>query len=221
MTTLHNQDAAPSPRLFYSTIYDRDRPVIYRSRDGKVKRIRVGERLGPYTLIDPFIRLDRGWGCLITCPCGTERKIYFRNLRNLAQLTPRGCKCQSPWLTNFSRFKSRSSKRGIAVNLNLAQFQLICSLPCVYCAATPSNRYKVRIKDADSFLPYSGIDRIDSSKAYEMGNVLPCCKRCNSAKSTDSIALFIKWINQLGLPIQVDSVLSYGLQLDSELNKIK
>jgi hypothetical protein len=220
MTNLHQQDGASSPRLFYSTISVHDRPAIYR-RDGKIHRVQVGERLGPYTLIDSFVRLDKGWGCLIRCQCGKERKIYFRELRGLAMVTPRKCDCTSPWLIVWSRFKSGCSIRDIEVDLNFSQFKFLVSLPCVYCSANPSNRYKLRNKGKDGFLFYSGIDRIDSSKKYEVGNILPCCKRCNRAKSTDSLTEFVEWINQLGASVRVESILAFGRDLDARLGEIQ
>jgi len=44
---------------------------------------------------------------------------------------------------------------------------------------------------------YSGIDRLDSSKGYEPGNVVPCCKQCNWAKNDIAYDKFLEWIERV------------------------
>jgi 5-methylcytosine-specific restriction endonuclease McrA len=41
------------------------------------------------------------------------------------------------------------------------------------------------------------MDRIDSSKNYSKENVVPCCKQCNSAKSTLSQEEFFNMIKAI------------------------
>lgn len=66
--------------------------------------------------------------------------------------------------------------RGKTWNLtNIEAAQLIIQ-PCNYCGSLPN--------------PYNGIDRVDNSIGYELGNVVPCCKYCNSAKSTKTLEEF-------------------------------
>ncbi len=59
--------------------------------------------------------------------------------------------------------------------------------PCYYCG---------------SHIQSVGIDRIDSLKSYEIGNVVPCCHVCNSMKMALSQSVFIeqckKIANKLG-----------------------
>lgn len=50
----------------------------------------------------------------------------------------------------------------------------IMSMPCIYCQYTP-------VDD----LP-NGLDRIDNTKGHILGNVLPCCLRCNMMKGSMS-----------------------------------
>lgn len=40
--------------------------------------------------------------------------------------------------------------------------------------------------------PPSGVDRADSSRGYQPGNVLPACKVCNAAKSRLSVPAFLR-----------------------------
>lgn len=44
---------------------------------------------------------------------------------------------------------------------------------------------------------YNGIDRMDNSKGYVDGNVLPCCSICNHAKHVMNYDDFISWINRI------------------------
>jgi hypothetical protein len=43
----------------------------------------------------------------------------------------------------------------------------------------------------------NGIDRIDSKLGYVEGNVVSCCKICNSAKGDLTLAEFENWINKM------------------------
>ena len=39
---------------------------------------------------------------------------------------------------------------------------------------------------------YTGLDRVNNNRGYEIGNVLPCCRLCNSGKNDDT--LFNHWM---------------------------
>jgi 5-methylcytosine-specific restriction endonuclease McrA len=60
---------------------------------------------------------------------------------------------------------------------------------CYYCGAEP----KVTGQD-NKYVKRNGIDRLDSSKGYEEGNVVTCCKRCNVAKNDQTSAEYEKQI---------------------------
>lgn len=44
---------------------------------------------------------------------------------------------------------------------------------------------------------YSGIDRVDSSVGYEIGNIVPACKICNFAKSNLTQDDFKSWAKRI------------------------
>lgn len=50
---------------------------------------------------------------------------------------------------------------------------------CFYCGVEPP----LRIRCGGIHVPAHGIDRVDSKRGYEVGNVVPCCRGCNSGKS--------------------------------------
>lgn len=63
----------------------------------------------------------------------------------------------------------RSKARGLKCELSLDEYVELISKKCYYC---------------DGELPEirAGLDRIDASKGYISGNVLPCCENCNKLK---------------------------------------
>jgi hypothetical protein len=44
---------------------------------------------------------------------------------------------------------------------------------------------------------YSGIDRINPSLGYVVGNVVPCCARCNVAKNNMSVEEFSAMLDRI------------------------
>lgn len=66
-----------------------------------------------------------------------------------------------------------ASKRDKTFTLTLEQYYEVVSKPCYYC----DNKF------GQAVVAGSGLDRIDSSLGYEPGNVVSCCKNCNTVKS--------------------------------------
>lgn len=70
--------------------------------------------------------------------------------------------------------KHNSKKRGHAFNLEFEDYLNIVKDPCHYCGSmlwNKSGHYGAQV------------DRIDNSKGYEIGNLLPCCWECNHGRS--------------------------------------
>jgi hypothetical protein len=85
----------------------------------------------------------------------------------------------------FSNLKSLAKKRGLEVTLTLAEYiHLISSGVCYYCGG--------KITETGY-----GLDRINSNKGYEKGNLRPCCSFCNRIKSDLSEKEFFKRIERL------------------------
>lgn len=72
------------------------------------------------------------------------------------------------------------------------QFYDISQRDCFYCGAKP-HRVKRSVNGTGDFT-YNGVDRVDSRKGYTVGNVVPCCRRCNTAKSDMTTAEFRAWV---------------------------
>ena len=66
---------------------------------------------------------------------------------------------------------------------------------CYYCGAPPSQVKRGQGNGLD--FVYNGLDRVDSSKHYVAGNVVPCCKICNVAKNNMTTQEFYDWVKRI------------------------
>ena len=71
----------------------------------------------------------------------------------------------------WSLFKRYAKQKGLIVAITKIEHGKLITLPCYYCGA--------------SLLGLTGgsLDRIDNSKGYLPGNVLPCCGFCNKFRN--------------------------------------
>lgn len=83
--------------------------------------------------------------------------------------------------------KNRCEKSdGRIINkLSVLDFGKLISKDCYYCGSSPvlknyirSNKYAI-----EEDLYANGIDRVDNNIGYEIDNIVPCCKRCNTSKN--------------------------------------
>lgn len=75
----------------------------------------------------------------------------------------------------FKRAIQTAKQRNIMFSLTFEQFIDVADQPCYYCGT----------KLCSQVMEGSGLDRIDSSKGYEVDNILPCGARCNKIKMDD------------------------------------
>lgn len=66
-----------------------------------------------------------------------------------------------------------SKRRNIPFLLTMDEFIIERNKPCFYC------ENKLGCKSLEG----TGLDRLDNSKGYEPGNIVSCCKVCNTIKS--------------------------------------
>ena len=67
-----------------------------------------------------------------------------------------------------------AKRRGLTFTVTLEQYAALINQPCYYC----QDRFGM-IQDNQTGV---GLDRIDNSIGYEIGNVVSCCKICNQIK---------------------------------------
>lgn len=96
------------------------------------------------------------WECLNTYSkkCAAEWRQANRAYRNTLKF-------------NYNRYVSSAKKRDHAFNLTFEEFSSFWQQPCTYCGDQ---------------IDTVGIDRIDSTIGYEIGNCVACCTICNRMK---------------------------------------
>lgn len=163
----------------------------------------TGKRFGRL-VAQEYVKGSR-WIC--KCDCGN---IVTVMTNKLISGNTKSCKCYRNTLLakertlgkGYASFKEvlrhyirTSTKRGHKFNLSESICYEIMQKDCIYCGTSPSQIYKHR--DCFGEFIYNGMDRIDSSKGYFEGNVVPCCKTCNYAKRIMSLSEFKEWIERV------------------------
>jgi hypothetical protein len=97
----------------------------------------------------------------------------------------------------FDRFNKRYEKKGLICNIKGNELLDLIKSDCHYCGEPPSNKMNYIQKYFSYQFHYNGLDRINSKKGYIIGNVVPCCKKCNLAKSDLSYTDFINHISKI------------------------
>lgn len=122
------------------------------------------------------------------------------------QKRPSNINQKSPGQVTFNfvlnRYKTGAKRRNYEFNLTNEEFSSVISMNCHYCNAEPRNYSVYEVKDQwvsqkareRSYIKYNGIDRIDSKLGYINSNIVPCCYKCNIAKSDMSYNEFKSWL---------------------------
>lgn len=77
----------------------------------------------------------------------------------------------------MSSYKSDAKRRDHEFEMTKEEFMLFWQKPCHYCGDSIST---------------VGLDRVDNSKGYVLGNVVSCCTSCNLAKGKSTKEDFIR-----------------------------
>lgn len=137
------------------------------------------------------------WLC--RCDCGNEKIITKGCLLN-GQKTCGVC----IWISKrqgvlplenklVNRTKKQAEDRGYSWELSNDEARRISRMPCNYCGSMD----KRKNSSTGELFSLNGLDRIDNSKGYINGNVVPCCKTCNHAKNNLSVDEFLAWTNKV------------------------
>jgi 5-methylcytosine-specific restriction endonuclease McrA len=143
---------------------------------------------------------------LFKCDCGNEKIIQ---VSSLTSGNTRSCGCLAREIKKekllpdnrgvinqiILGYKRHAIGRGLEWNLKYEEVYELISKNCYYCGLPPTNM-KIT-KNCKKGFTYSGIDRIDSSKNYDINNVVPCCALCNKAKGNLSISEFFEWMKRI------------------------
>ena len=160
------------------------------------------------------------WLC--RCDCGTEKYIASVNMK-----ATKSCGCLNSeqarlnaakggeavkikdrvefLLTRVIKgYKVNAKTRGFSWNLSRDKVRELILADCEYCGSGPTNTWRTTNRQGETEeLHYNGIDRIDSARGYEDGNVVPCCKLCNTGKMNLTLPEFQDWIRRVHARLSV------------------
>lgn len=182
---------------------------------------RLGYRNGRLLVVkelEPWTPSNEGglWECL--CDCGNTKAVRGHRLQN-----GRSCGClgreqlakhnqakrnprQSTINRQFKEHKSNATTRGLTP-LSREEWERLVFQPCHYCGTTDirkdnwiaRHQFKSgKISSIEDYeVPINGVDRVDSSRGYELNNCVPCCGKCNKMKLDLSEAEFYAHIEKI------------------------
>lgn len=147
----------------------------------------IGQKFGRLTVISRVIPAKRvRWAC--KCECGNTTEVYSINLLSG---DCKSCGCLKPVLKLSSEevafrlhlrdYKRNADRRGYDFDLTDEEFRDMTKQECHYCGSEKG----------------IGVDRMDNSIGYTIGNSVPCCNICNRAKHTMSYLKYTNWISKI------------------------
>lgn len=163
------------------------------------RRDEVGNRYGYLTVLEVVGANKHGhidWLC--HCVCGKEQVVSAMHLRRGDK---RSCGCRKKLPKGEASFnaiyrsvRDNAGKRSKKFELTKEQVRDIVTQPCQYCGAAPAQT--MTDSRFNGTFKYNGIDRVNNSRDYVEDNVVPCCKICNYAKRTQTLAEFKSWLTR-------------------------
>lgn len=154
-----------------------------------------GKRFGKLLVLEVFGRNKNRktlWRC--RCDCGKECIAAGTSLR-LGKKRSCGCTSlrkktieQLALYDLLTSYKRTANKKGLSFELDPKDFWGLILDNCHYCQDPPKTLYKRKfsskdaVLEAQDFLYYNGIDRVDNKLGYSKDNCVACCCLCNQAK---------------------------------------
>lgn len=159
----------------------------------------IGKRFGKLIVIEYKYTNEHKY-YLCKCDCGNETVVASNKLTGNKT---KSCGCLkkkhdygvASFNVLFSEYKKNAIKRQIVFDLTTEQFKTLVIQNCYYCGISPKQIISRKVYNGNFI--HNGIDRIDSTKGYEIGNVVPCCGRCNEGKMDLSQDEFLSWIERV------------------------
>lgn len=132
---------------------------------------------------------SKSCGCINIEQCREKQKGFTIKKKENADYVKSGFK------RAYHAYLTSAKKRGYNFELTIDLFKIITKVRCTYCGDPPKS--KSYDKSKQGYYLYNGIDRVDPKKGYILGNVVTCCKTCNYAKASLTLAEFQSWIKRL------------------------
>lgn len=89
----------------------------------------------------------------------------------------------------YNMYKKSAKSKGRSFTITQDEFSKITSQPCHYCG-----EFEKEDKKGNA---YNGLDRVDTTKGYELNNIVACCATCNRMKLDHTEDFFLKHIKKI------------------------
>ena len=177
----------------------------------KTRQIEIGTNVNLFSVV-AYDEKSRKY--ILRCECGSESKVNctyikqsFTNKNILlgCKNCTKNTKRKHLWLDDFEsakrkvylRYKSKAEEREYCFELQENEFFKIIQENCIYCGQEPNMELKDSGRNSFDGFKFNGVDRVDNSIGYILGNSVPCCKICNMAKSTLTKTEFFEWTKRV------------------------
>lgn len=140
------------------------------------------------------------------CECGKEFNTPPRQIKRSKTLACSDClsadkqqsKIDATWNDRYNHYRRRHNKKHQDKQfISFDRFKDLMTANCYYCGKTASMVYRGKT-DRNRYPILTGtVDRLDSSKGYEEGNVAPACNQCNIAKRDMPLGVFKNHIKRI------------------------
>jgi hypothetical protein len=186
----------------------------------KIDKPNIGDKVGEFIVVGhECIGKNKTWIC--RCKCGADKRFW--KISAIFKQKTCGCGTDDAGLTAKQRrsmlsrmhgYKAGARLRDFSWELSYEEFVKVATGNCFYCNAKPkiwdcvSNAPSVK-KDSPNIIAsnyeikFNGIDRLNSDMGYIKENVVPCCTKCNRAKSdmtfdefSEHIKRIYSWLSQ-------------------------
>jgi hypothetical protein len=150
-----------------------------------------GQRFGKLTVVS-FVRVEPGKGAIWSCQCDCGKVVLIKSAGLLFK-NNKSCGClrklavgEAGVNRTLDDYKRSALDRCLDFSLSRAEFTHLIQGSCEYCG----NKNSKNVKVYGGYFSCNGIDRVDSTIGYVLGNCVPCCKICNWMKSSLSLEDF-------------------------------
>lgn len=169
-----------------------------------------GKTFGRLTVIEPIGNSPK-WGTIWLCKCTCGNTVQYGTGRlNSGHVQSCGClrkdvaRQKALEVRNYSSVAGRAfavleraaKQRNIENTISFNAFSKLIYQNCYYCGIEPN---QVKNWYVENDIAIHGIDRVDNTKGYIEGNVVPCCRMCNIAKANHSQKEFLEWVNRVAV----------------------
>ena len=157
------------------------------------KNSRLGRKFGRLTTQE-WLPKAKSYRCI--CDCGNTKVVKSAQLGwgvnscgclKKEEYLRRGGGPKNIRLNEIWRYYRRNATvRNLPWELTKEQFGALLVGHCHYCGGKGSLGFN-----------FTGLDRLENTQGYILGNVVPCCKRCNQARNDMTVDEFLQWITKV------------------------